>query len=802
VSSCPTPQSPLESMTPRIRRLREAVMSARSGVCPERALDYTTYFRKRANRRKPAAIQMAEALSLHLAGKSKRIHPDELLVGNFSSRRVGGSIYPELHGVVVLGDLLFTPWRLVNRLELSGRDKLRLAAILPFWTFRFLGIRAHSRLRDTLRFLAEQLTGSWYLINESGGVAHIAPDYEKLIRLGTTGLAAEAAERQGDFAEGTAEWTFLEAVRIAAESLAAFGETYARLAEAMARKEGNGGRRCELEEIARTCRRVPRHPARTFREALQSLFFAQIALNLESLDNGISPGRMDQYLWPFYAADLEAGRLTRQEAMELVAAFSIKMSEIVPVFSKSITNFHGGMFNGQVVCIGGTDGEGRDATNELSFVVLEVMDALRMRQPNYHARLHSGTPPRFREAVFAAIAAGANSPALYNDEVVVPTMVANGYTLEDARSYTGIGCVEPSSQGKSLASTDAAIFNVPIRLELALNEGCRFGSRRRSGVKTPPVARMRSMKDVTAAFEAQLGFGLSRLLVDLQAVERANARFHPTPLTSMLLDGCVEKATCSTGGGARYTFSGIQCVGGPDTGDALYAIERLVFVERRLGLPELVELLQKGLEDEWWRAVMRRVPKYGNDDAGADRWTRWVLETFASWWEGRRNTRGGPYTTGLYSVTAHQFFGEVTGPLPSGRLRGEPLASGLSPTAAFDRAGPTAAINSANRIDMGRFANGINFNLKFDADSVAGPVGRRALEDLVAVYFERGGMQVQINVLDPVLLRRAKENPEAYPGLLVRVSGYSAYFADLSADMQDEIIARATYASGAPVCKV
>jgi len=499
---------------------------------------------------------------------------------------------------------------------------------------------------------------------------------------------------------------------------------------------------------------------------------------------------------------VEAGRLTREQATELVAAFSIKMSEIVPVFSKSITDFHGGMFNGQVVCIGGTDREGNDATSELSFIFLQVMDALRMRQPNYHARLHSGTPPRFREAVFAAIASGANSRALYNDEVIVPTMVANGYTLEDARNYTGIGCVEPSSQGKSLASTDAAIFNVPIRLELALNEGKRFRSRFTSGLKTLPVCQMRSMKDVTAAFEAQLDFGMSRLLKDLAAVERANARLHPTPLSSMLLDGCIESATCSTAGGARYTFSGIQCVGGPDVGDALYAIERLVFIEKRLGLLELVELLREGLKDEWWRAVMRRVPKYGNDDAGADRWTRWVLEAFAKRLEGKVNTRGGPYTTGLYSVTSHQFFGEVTGPLPSGRLKGEPLASGLSPTAAFDRSGPTAAINSANRIDMSRFANGINLNLKFDAGSVAGPVGRKALENLVGVYFRRGGMQVQINVLDPAVLRRAKANPEAYPGLLVRVSGYSAYFADLSPAMQDEIIARASYASGAPVCSV
>ncbi len=774
-------------------------MRAEPCVCPERALLYTRYFRKRANRQKPRPVAMAEALAGCLDGKRKTIWPDELLVGNFVSCRVGGSIYPELHGVVVLLDHLFFRWRLVNRLAFPWRDRLRLAGIMPFWAFRFLGLRAHRRPADIVRFLVEQLSGTWYLINESGGISHLAPDYPRLLRLGTDGIAAEAVREQGRYDKGTAEWEFLEGVRIAAEGLARFGEAYGELAAAMAREEREGERRRELDAIAAVCRRVPRRPARTLREALQSVLLAQVALNLESLDNAVSPGRMDVYLDPFYRADREAGRLDRDGARELLAAFSIKLSEIVPVFSRSITNFHGGMFNGQVVCVGGTDGTGRDATGELSYLFLEVMDSLRMRQPNFHARLHRATPPEFRRAVFEVLARGANSPALYNDEVIVPTMVANGYTPEHARDYTAVGCVEPVSQGRSFASTDAAIFNVPIRLELALNEGRRFGSRRRVGVRTPPVGSMGSMEDVLRAFEAQLAFGIDRLLVDLAAVERANARLHPTPLTSMLLQGCVERATCSTSGGALYNFSGIQCVGGPDTGDALHAIERLVFEEERIGLSELVEMLQGGLEDPWWRTVMRRLPKYGNDEPEADRWTRYVVETFVRLLAGRRNTRGGSYTVGLYSVTAHQFFGEVTGALPSGRRRGEPFASGISPTAAFERSGPTAVVNSANRIDFGRFANGINLNLKFDAGSVAGEVGQRALQDLVEVYFRRGGMQVQVNVLDPETLLEARRNPDAHPGLLVRVSGYSAYFADLSPAMQDEIIARASAGCG-PTC--
>lgn len=733
---------------------------------------------------------MAEALRDLLLKKSIKIYPDELIVGNFSSKRVGGSIYPELHGVVVLQDIFRFSKRETNPLEVSKQEIWQLLKVIPFWLFRFLGFKGHKSKIEALRFIVNQLNARYYLINESAGVAHLAPDYEKLVRVGIDGIISEVNALQQKVREGTDPWHFYESVKLIANGLGQFGKRYADLALRMAEREGDEERRQELLEIAKVCQRVPKKGATTFREALQSIFLAQIAINLESLDNAICPGRMDYYLNPYYEKDLQDGILTRETAKELVSAFSIKMSEIIPVFSKLITKFHGGMFNGQVVTVGGIDEEGKDSSNELSYIFLEVMDELRMRQPNYHARVHKDAPDRYLDKIFEILSRGSNSPALYNDDVIVETLVQNGYNLTDARNYTAVGCVEPVSQGKSFSSTDAALFNVPIMLELSLNKGRRFGSFVRTGAKTMAVSEMNSMDDVKQAFEMQLAHGIEKLLKDLQAIEMANAKYHPTPLTSMLLDGCLQKGVCSTAGGATYNFSGIQCVGPADTGDSLYAIERTVFKEKTCTLPEFVELLKQNLRERNWLNYLHKLDKYGNDNEAVDSYTAYVLDQFSENLAGRINTRGGRYTTGVYSVTAHQYFGEVTGALPSGRRKGESFASGIAPSNGQDKNGPTAMLNSVNRIDATRFANGLNLNVKFAVNTIKGETGRVALRNLFKTYFRRGGMQVQLNVLDPSILREARDKPEAYSNLLVRVSGYSAYFNDLTPKMKDEIINR------------
>jgi formate C-acetyltransferase len=777
-------------MSPRIAALHRAVTTAIPAVCPERALIWTDYFRKRKNRKKSPHIRIAEALREVLIKKTIAIYPDELVVGNFSSKRVGGSLYPELSGIVVLEDVFRFSTRKTSPLAISGKDTRRLLATVPFWAFRFVSFLAYRNPLKKIRFILNQLRAHFYIINESGGISHIAPDYEKLVAVGTDGIKQEAAAHQADVPKKSEAWYYYEGVRIICDALAEFGLRYAVLAARTAETETDPARKRELLSIAEACRRVPRKGARDLHEAVQSIFFAQIALNLESLDNSVCPGRMDHYLFPFYERDIKSGGLTRDTAKQLIAAFSIKMSEIVPVFSRRITRFHGGMFNGQVVTVGGRNRDGTDSTNELTYIFLEVMDELRMRQPNYHARIHKDSPVRYRDAVYKILSAGGNSPALYNDDVIIKTMTRHGYAAADARNYTAVGCVEPVSQGKSFSSTDAAIFNVPLMLELALNEGRRFGSPVRSGVRTKPVSAMSRFQDVTDAFAAQLSFGLSRLIADLQAVERANRLHHPTPLTSMLLDGCLETGVCSTAGGARYNFSGVQCVGPSDVGDSLAAIERAVFIDKKFTLRELVSHLKDNLADERMRAYLRSLPKFGNDIKSVDAMTVWVVNTFTDILHRHMNTRGGAYVPGLYSVTAHNYFGQVTAALPNGRRKAEPFASGIAPANGMDRTGPTALINSVTRIDFTRIANGINFNIKLDGSTLAGQRGPKLLGDLLTTYFDSGGMQIQTNVVDADLLRAAQRDPAAYPNLLVRVSGYSAYFHDLVPEMQDEIIER------------
>lgn len=774
----------------RIGRLKKAVMEASPGVCPERALIWTSYFKDRANLKKPVPVQMAEALSRVLDQKSVAVYDDEIIVGNYSRHRVGGNIFPELHGAAVLLDLARIPFRKTSPLRISAADAARLASILPFWATRFLAARAFPSRLESLKFTADQLAARYYLINETGGISHFLPDYEKLINKGAEGIAEEAAERQRNAAYGGGQWAFYEGVKIAMKGLQRFGERYALLCEKMASRETDTDRARELSEIAETCRRVPGKPARTFREAVQSLFFTQVALNLESLDNSVCPGRMDRYLFPFYRADVEAGRLDREKAKEILSAFSIKMCEIVPVFSGAITRYHGGMFNGQVVCVGGTDEKGLDSSNELSFIFLEIMDELRMRQPNFLARMHGKAPQAYREKVWSVLAAGANSPAVYNDEVIVDNLVRGGLCLADARNYSPVGCVEPACQGKSFSSTDAALVNAPLALELALNEGRCFGSRWRTGVPTAPVSGMRTMGEVKDAYLAQLGHMVERLILDLQAIERANAKFHPTPLTSGLIEGCLEKGVCSTEGGAVYNFSGIQCVGVAEVGDSLAAINRAVFIEKRFSLKELADHLKDDLGDEAVRRYLVSLPKFGNDVPEADIFTAFAADSFSDQLRGRKNTRGGAYVMGLYSVTVHVHFGAATGALPSGRRRGEPFASGVAPGNGRDRKGPTALIKSVNRLDFSRVQNGVNFNLKFDGNTVRGKKGAKLLDSLLGTYFKGGGMQAQVNVISPEVLLEARNNPERHPGLLVRVSGYSAYFNDLTPGMKDEIIRR------------
>ncbi|MEW6364399.1 MAG: glycyl-radical enzyme activating protein [Acidobacteriota bacterium] len=775
------------TFTERVWRLRRVVQSTPPAVCLERARLVTRYFVERKNRRKPVIVQKAEALRHVLRNRSAKIYDDELLVGNFSSKRVGGGLFPELHGVTFLEDLLSIEKRPVNPLRMEAAEKWEfLLRIVPFWLTRFLALKAFPLPRAT-RFIRDQILSRRYVINETGGISHFVPDYATLLRLGTSGIRANASALFAKTKHDSAR-DFYQAVDIVCQGLEDMARQFAELARRLASECAEAGRRAELEEIARSCERVPRLKAETLREALQSILFAQIAMNLESLDNAISPGRLDFILDPYYRADKAAGRIDERAARELIGCFTVKMSEIVPVFSGRITRIHGGMFNGQVVVVGGVDREGRDSTNELTWMFLDAMDELRMRQPNYHARVHADSPPEYLDRVARALQGGSGAPSLMNDDVVVPMLVGRGIGLPDARDYSPVGCVEPVACGLTFGSTDAALVNLALPLEWALGL-------KKDGSPPPEAAHFGSIGEVVEEFRRRTDYLVDLLVADLRAIERANARLHPTPLTSLLIGGCLESGVDSTAGGARYNASGVQAVGIADVADSLAAMEDVVFRRKLCTMVDLLGALRSDFDGAHTiRGWLQRAPKYGNDDPEADRYAGLVMRVFSDSLSRHENTRGGKYLAGFYSVTAHSAFGEVTGALPSGRAAGRPLANGLSPASGRDRLGPTASLNSAARLDLTSLArNGVNVNLLLERSLLAGDQGVAALTGLTRGYFANGGMQYQINVLDRAMLEKAAAEPNAYPWLLVRVSGYSAYFNDLSPGMKQEIIERTNH---------
>ncbi len=780
------------ALTERIASLKKDVQEFRPGICTERAVIWTDYFRNPGSNGKPVCIQIAEAFREVLLRKTIRIYPGELIVGNFTSKRVGGQIQPELLGVPVMQDIFKFPRRKTNPLQISAWETWQLLRILPFWLTRFVAIRAHKSPIKKIRNLISQLKSHFYVMNEAGGLAHTIPDHGKLIRKGTDGIIAEISARQRAVERNSEQWDFYEAMKISAEAFAGFCDRYGHLARDLAYKTTDRANRRNLEEIAASLITAPRKGAATFREALQIVYLAHLAVMIEGLDNSIGLGRMDQYLFPYYESDVKQGILSREQAKELIAAFSIKLCELVPVFPERVIRFHGGFYNAQVVTVGGMDADGNDATNELTYIFLDVMNSLRMREPNFHARVHAGSPEAYFDRLVCNLCEGSNTPALYNDDVIIETMCRSGYSLKDARDYSGVGCVEPIAPGRSFASTNAAMVNVPIILELALNQGRRFNSMVRSGVATMPASRMKTMVDVTEAFEAQLRCIIGRLMGDLRALEIANRDYHPTPFTSMLHEGCIASGKCTTAGGALYNFSGIQAVSPVAAGDALYAIEEMVFKDKKISLPELVRLLKKNIDDQKWLAYMKGLKKFGNDDEDVDRWTLYAVEAFGKALEGFVSSRGGRYRMGIYSDTLHEYYGRVDGASAYGRRKGENFSSGIAPGNGFDRNGPTALINSLNRFDFRTIPNGINFNLKFYPHMLKGEKGRMVLSVLLKTYFERGGMQTQINVLDPDEMIKARDNPELYPNLMVRVSGYTVYFNDLAPAVKDEIIQRST----------
>lgn len=779
--------------------LRDRIVKSKPAVSILRAKYYTESMKQTET--EPMIVRQAKALTHVLKKIPVKIFPGELIVGAIVERVPGAMIYPEGVGSRVIPELEGLRTRHPRPFIIIDEEiRVLEGEVDTYWINRSMSAYVE---QITPQKILDRLYGgaaSSFILTEIAGIGHVSINYPKLLSMGFEKISEMAEEKIQEYEEVKASdpeaidrVLFYKSAKIVAEGIIKFAQRYAKKAEEMVKEEKDPTRREELEKIAEICKRVPAKPPRNFHEAVQFVRFTQLALSIETYDGqAVSMGRMDQYLHPYYEKDVQAGILNREKAIELIESLWIKINELVPLFDSMVEMYFGGLLNTQAVTLGGMNKDREDATNDLTYIMLEATKRAALPVPNVHVRVHKKSLPKLLKNFAKIIASGTNNIAAFNDEVIIKSLTRKNIPLEEARNYATVGCVELAPFGTSFTSSDAALFNIALCLELALNNGESIVLGQKIGPETGNPLEFESIEDVIEAFRKQISYFVKLMAVGSNCFEIANMVVKPTPFLSLCVEDCFEAGKDITTGSARYNFTGVQGVGMADVADSLAALDQLVFREKKVSMGDLLEALRKNFErsEDLRQLLINRAPKYGDDDEIADKYAQLVAKIYSEEVEKHRNVRGGWFISGMYSVTTHVPFGYMTGALPSGRMAGEPISNGASPAVGSGRKGLTAAIRSVAKVDYTLYPNGVAFILTLDPNIVAGEEGLDLLTSLIRTYTELGGMHIHFNIVDSKTLIEAQKCPEAHRNLLVRVAGYSAYFVDLSKDVQDEIIKR------------
>jgi len=777
----------MEGLT-RVERLRRKIIEAPQEVCAERAKFFTRSMSEHWDEH--PLSRMGKALAFVLDNISVIVRDDELIVGCRTSKLKGAPLFPENKATWIDGDLDSFEIRVLQRALITDDEKRALREeVLPFWKGRTVEEHLDDLLPDDVVEDMDKYIFTM-MLEITYGIGHFTMDHERVLRDGLRGVIDEAWHRL-ETSEGEKALLYEAMVR-SMEAAIRFANRYADLAERMAGEESDPARAEELRQIASVCRRVPEHPAESLQEAVQSVYFIHLVSQLESGGNSISLGRIDQLLYPYYKADLDAGRVTPERARELIALLFIKTNEIWNVLEEAFIPGGEGTEGKttQNVTVGGIGTDGEDATNDLSYIGLDAYADVRTAQPNFGVRLGSKAP---RELFVKAAEYSRNGVLMhfFNDDAVVESLLLAGLTLEDARDYGVVGCLEPSAQGKTFGSTFAVQFNGVKCLEFALSNGIDNIFGYQSGLKTGDPAEFKSFDEVWNAYSEQIGYFVKQVTRGMEALDHAIADMVPSPFASAMIQGPMEKGLDLTMGGAIYNSTGVQMMGFANAADSLYSVKKAVFDEGKVAIADLV----KWLAEDWMDAedmqsyFLRKLPKFGNDVDEVDEMAARVVVQYTDELAKYKNFRGGAYWPGIFSVGFHVAMGAFTGATPDGRWAGDVLGNGLTPPTGNAISGATAVMNSVTKLPLERLYNGANLNMRF-AGALVNP---EVLVDLVKAYFEKGGFQVQFNMVDSSEMVDAQEHPGAHRDLVVRVSGYSAQFIDLSDTAQDEIISRTEF---------
>ena len=780
-------------MTERTARLRQASLDARPCISEERAVLMTGFYR--AHEGKYSAPVM-RARSFHHLCEHKTIFlgDGELIVGERGPRPKAVPTYPEL-----------TCHSLEDLRILHSRPKTSYAVseacltvyeqeVIPYWRGRSMRDRLFEAVPEEWR--AAYDAGLFTEFMEQRAPGHTVLD-DKIYRKGMLDFKREIAEALAalDLARDPEAYDRREqlaAMDIACDAVILFAGRHAALAREQAARQTDPARKAELEKIADVCEHVPAHAPRDFHEALQAYWFCHLAVitELNGWDS-FSPGHLDQHLLPFYRKGLDARTLTPESARELLEAFFVKFNNHPAPPKVGVTAAESGTYTDFAnINHGGLLPDGADGSNELSHLLLDIVDEMHLLQPSSNLQLSRKTPDELFAHALRVIRKGYGFPSIFNADAVVEEQLRQGKTLEDARAGGCSGCVETGAFGKE-AYILTGYFNLVKVLELALHDGFDPRTGKPLGLRTGRPESFASFEDLFAAFRKQMHHFIEVKIRGNQIIERMYATMMPAPLLSVITDDCIRKGKDYNAGGARYNNTYIQFVGIGSLTDCLAAVRQVVFDEKALGLADLVKALDADFEgaEALRQRLVNRTHKYGNDDDYADALTVRAFEAIVEEVDGRPTAKGGRYRVEMLPTTSHIYFGSVTGAMPDGRKAGLPLSEGISPVQGADRTGPTAVVKSAAKMDHIK-TGGALLNMKFTPSLLVDASGIAGVAHLVRTYFKMDGHHVQFNVVRAETLREAQADPEAHRDLIVRVAGYSDYFCDLPRDLQDEIISR------------
>lgn len=825
--------------SPRIQNLVDQLFEKLPEIESDRAVLLTESYKETEGQ--PIIVRRAKAFSHILKNIPVTIRKNELIVGSATKSPRSCQVFPEFSYDWLEKEFDTVETRSADPFYISEDNKRILRDVYKYWKGKTTSELATSYMADeTIKAMEHNIftPGNYYY----NGVGHVTVKYEKVLEVGYEGIIEEVKKElskcnvaDDDYAKKS---HFLKSVIQSCEAVIIYANRYAELALNMAKQCNDNVRRNELLEIAYNCARVPAKGARSFYEACQSFWFVQMLLQLESSGHSISPGRFDQYMYPYYKSDIESGKITKEFAQELMDCIWVKLNDLNKVRDAgSAEGFAGyGLF--QNLIVGGQDAGGIDVTNDLSFMAIEASMHVMLPQPSLSIRVCNGSPHELLIKAAKLTRTGIGLPAYYNDEVIIPSLLNRGLTLSDAREYNIIGCVEPQKAGKTDGWHDAAFFNMCRPLELVFSNGYDKGEL--VGLETGDVTKMKTFEEFYDAYKKQMKYCIELLVNADNSIDVAHMERCPLPYLSSMVDDCIKRGKSVQEGGAIYNFTGPQGFGVANMADSLYAIKKLVFDEKKVTLAEYKDALEnnygRGLSlervEELTREVIKKlendghtvdaevvaqvsatialdsldnykkskydkllemideVPKFGNDIKEVDQFARDVAYVYTRPLENYKNPRGGQYQAGLYPVSANVPLGAQTGATPDGRLAHTPVADGVSPSAGKDINGPTAAANSVARLDHGIASNGTLFNQKFHPSVLAGRTGLEAFVNFVRGYFDQKGSHIQFNVVSRETLIEAQKNPEKYKTLVVRVAGYSALFTSLSRSLQDDIINR------------